>query len=75
VKEFIHGLETPLAFTRHLDAFATGQALYSLALSGHMANDSVVRRACDFLLRTQDNDGSWQTPQESINTRHRVLNI
>jgi hypothetical protein len=57
------------------DAFATGQALYSLALSGHGGKDPVVRRAVDFLLRTQDQDGSWQTPQEAVNTRPRKLNI
>jgi Prenyltransferase and squalene oxidase repeat len=57
------------------DAFSTGQALYSLAFSGHRANGPAVRRACDFLLRTQDKDGSWHTPQGFINTRRRGLNV
>ncbi len=57
------------------DAFATGQALYALGLLGRDGNDPVVRRAWEFLLRTQDKDGSWQVPQEAINTRRRGLNV
>ena len=57
------------------DAFATGQALYALGLLGRDGNDSVVSRAWEFLLRTQDKDGSWQVPQEAINTRRRSLNV
>jgi hypothetical protein len=57
------------------DAFATGQALYSLGLLGREGNDPAVRRAWDFLLRTQENNGSWQTPQEAVNTRRRGLNV
>jgi hypothetical protein len=57
------------------DAFATGQALYALGLLGRDGNDSVVHQAWEFLLRTQDKDGSWQLPQEAINTRRRGLNV
>jgi hypothetical protein len=57
------------------DAFATGQALYSLGLLGRDGKDPVVSRAWEFLLRTQDKDGSWQVPQEAINIRHRSLNV
>jgi hypothetical protein len=57
------------------DAFATGQALYALGLLGRDGNDPVVGRAWEFLLRTQDKDGSWQVPQEAINTRRRGLNV
>ena len=57
------------------DAFATGQALYALGLLGRDGNDPVVTRAWEFLLRTQDKDGSWQVPQEAINTRRRGLNV
>jgi hypothetical protein len=57
------------------DAFATGQALYALGILGRDGNDPVVSRAWEFLLRTQDKDGSWQVPQEAINTRHRSLNV
>ncbi len=57
------------------DAFATGQALYALGLLGRDGNDPVVSRAWEFLLRTQEKDGSWQVPQEAINTRRRGLNV
>ncbi len=57
------------------DAFATGQALYALGLLGRDGNDPVVRRAWEFLLRTQDEDGSWQVPQDAVNVRPRSLNI
>ena len=54
---------------------ATGQALYALGLLGRDGNDPMVSRAWEFLLRTQDKDGSWQVPQEAINTRRRGLNV
>jgi hypothetical protein len=57
------------------DAFATGQALYVLGLLGHDGTDPHVSRAWEFLLRTQQTDGSWQVPQEAINTRRRGLNV
>ena len=57
------------------DAFATGQALYALGIIGRNGNDPVVSRAWEFLLRTQDKDGSWPVPQEAINTRRRGLNV
>jgi Squalene-hopene cyclase C-terminal domain len=57
------------------DAFATGQALYALGLLGRDGKDPVVNRAWEFLSRTQDKDGSWQVPQEAINTRRRGLNV
>jgi hypothetical protein len=57
------------------DAFATGQALYALGLVGRSGDDPVVSRAWGFLVRTQDKDGSWQVPQEAINTHRRGLNV
>jgi hypothetical protein len=57
------------------DAFATGQALYALGLLDHDGKDPAVSRAWEFLLRTQEQDGSWQVPQEAINTRRRGLNV
>lgn len=57
------------------DAFATGQALYALGLLGRDGTDPAVRRARGFLVRTQDEDGSWQVPQEAVNTRRRSLNV
>ncbi|MBI1790613.1 MAG: hypothetical protein HYR60_24040 [Acidobacteria bacterium] len=41
------------------DAYATGQALYALALSGTPASDPVYRRGLNYLLRTQAGDGTW----------------
>jgi hypothetical protein len=41
------------------DAFATGQALYILALAGYTANEPAIKRAIDFLVATQAEDGSW----------------
>ncbi len=57
------------------DAFATGQALYALGLLGRDGNDPVVRRSWEFLLRTQNEDGSWQVPQDAVNVRRRSLNV
>ncbi|MDQ5978102.1 MAG: PSCyt1 protein, partial [Verrucomicrobiota bacterium] len=42
------------------DAWATGQALYTLATSGTLqVSDPAYRRGTAFLLRTQFDDGSW----------------
>jgi ankyrin repeat protein len=42
------------------DAYATGQALYALNAAGGLpVTDSVYQRGVQFLLRTQDDDGSW----------------
>lgn len=42
------------------DAYATGQALVALAVSGQIStSDPVYRRGIDYLLRTQLADGSW----------------
>jgi len=41
------------------DAYATGQALYALALSGMPAANPVYSRGLDFLLKTQAKDGTW----------------
>ena len=57
------------------DAFATGQVLYALYIDGHGPNDPSITRAVEFLMQTQQKDGSWQVPQEAINTRHRNLNV
>ncbi len=46
--------------TMNSDAYATGQALYSLNTGGGVpTSDSVYKRGLDFLIRTQDPDGSW----------------
>ncbi len=41
------------------DAYATGEALYALELTGTKAGDPLYRRGVDYLLRTQLPDGSW----------------
>lgn len=42
------------------DAYATGQALYALHEGGGvLPSEPAYRRGVDFLLRTQDEDGSW----------------
>lgn len=42
------------------DAYATGQALYALREAGELSVASpVYKRGVQFLLRTQDDDGSW----------------
>jgi hypothetical protein len=42
------------------DAYGTGQALYALHVAGGLpASDPVYQRGAQFLLRTQEPDGSW----------------
>jgi ankyrin repeat protein/mono/diheme cytochrome c family protein len=49
------------------DAYATGQALYALSLSGSVpATDEVYRKGIEYLLRTQAVDGSWHVTSRSI---------
>lgn len=48
------------------DAWATGQALYALALAGSTADDPVITRAQAFLVKTQRDDGSWPMTSRPI---------
>ena len=41
------------------DAWATGHALYALALVGIKAGDPAIDRGQAFLIQTQREDGSW----------------
>ena len=41
------------------DAYATGEALYALHETGMPATDAVYRKGVEYLLRTQQQDGSW----------------
>ncbi|MDB5334921.1 MAG: hypothetical protein JWN70_540 [Planctomycetaceae bacterium] len=41
------------------DAFATGQTLYVLSLVGYTADRPEIKRAIDFLVATQQPDGTW----------------
>jgi ankyrin repeat protein len=55
--------------TPHLqsDAYATGQALYALHLAGGLlVTDPLYQRGVQFLLRTQDADGSWFVNKRAI---------
>lgn len=49
------------------DAYATGQALYALHVGGRLsAADPAYVRGVRFLLRTQDEDGSWFVNKRAI---------
>jgi ankyrin repeat protein len=41
------------------DAYATGEALWALHQSGSPASDPVYRNGVDYLLRNQQEDGTW----------------
>ena len=48
------------------DAYATGSALFSLHQTGELSvDDSVYRRGLQFLLRDQQEDGSWRVKSRS----------
>jgi squalene cyclase len=54
------------AFARS-DAYATGQALYALHVAGGLsAAAEPYRRGAEFLIRTQDDDGSWLVTKRAI---------
>jgi hypothetical protein len=49
------------------DAYATGQALYALTISGSVrATDAAYRKGIEYLLATQAVDGSWHVKSRSI---------
>jgi hypothetical protein len=49
------------------DAYATGQALYTLHETGALAaTDPAYRRGVDYLLRSQLTDGSWFVPTRAF---------
>ncbi|MEI8281658.1 MAG: ankyrin repeat domain-containing protein [Armatimonadota bacterium] len=49
------------------DAYATGQALYALHEGGGVAvSDAAYQRGVRYLLRTQDEDGSWFVNKRAI---------
>jgi ankyrin repeat protein len=53
--------------TMPTDAYATGEALYALAVAGRMSpNDPVYRKGVKYLLKTQAEDGSWRVASRSI---------
>jgi hypothetical protein len=49
------------------DAYATGQAMFALAIAGKMSpSDPVYQKGVDYLLRTQTPDGTWHVQTRSI---------
>ncbi len=48
------------------DAFATGEALWALHESGITSSEPVYRRGVDFILRTQQEDGTWHVVSRSF---------
>jgi ankyrin repeat protein len=48
------------------DAYATGQALFALFQNGVPVTDPAYRRGVQFLVRTQDDDGSWFVNKRAI---------
>ena len=56
------------AQTPHLasDAYATGQALFALREMGLPPNDPALQRGAAFLLRTQEDDGTWYVKSRAM---------
>jgi ankyrin repeat protein len=53
--------------TMQSDAYATGQALYALHVGGGVpVTDPIYQRGAQFLLRTQEEDGSWYVAKRAI---------
>lgn len=49
------------------DAYATGLALFALGQGGELSpKDAVYRRGIAYLLRTQDDDGTWYVSKRAI---------
>ena len=51
------------------DAYATGQALFALHESGMKTTESVYQKGVQFLIRTQNADGSWHVKTRSDPTQ------
>lgn len=47
------------------DAYATGQAVHVLLTTGTPPDDAAIRRGIDYLLQTQEADGSWHVVTRS----------
>src|SRR5262249_56739328 len=56
------------------DAFATGQSLYALTLTGKKAEAPVVQKARMFLVRSQHPDGSWPMISRPVQTGGKGAN-
>ena len=56
------------------DAYATGQALYVLSLAGVKRDRKEIRRAVEFLVSTQLEDGTWKMIARSTPAREATTN-
>lgn len=54
------------------DALATGQALYALATVGVAVDDPAIRRAQQFLIESQKEDGSWAVNGTKASKKDRI---
>jgi len=52
--------------TMQSTAYATGRSLVALQMGGLPVSDPVYRRGVDFLLATQQEDGSWHTKTRAL---------
>ncbi|MBL8917115.1 MAG: carboxypeptidase regulatory-like domain-containing protein [Archangium sp.] len=52
---------------KNSDAFATGQAIYTLKMAGFSDADPAVERGIHFLLSKQGADGAWRTAKSGQN--------
>jgi ankyrin repeat protein len=52
--------------TMESDAYATGQSLYALAVSGMAATSTTFRNGADYLRRTQLQDGTWYVRSRAV---------
>ena len=48
------------------DAYATGQSLYALATAGIPDTNSAWKRGIEYLLKTQQADGTWRVKSRSF---------
>jgi hypothetical protein len=55
------------------DAYATGQSLYVLILTGHLpASAASFQKGMRFLLQTQHHDGTWFVPTRAFPLQRRM---
>ncbi|MBC8137355.1 MAG: ankyrin repeat domain-containing protein [Fibrella sp.] len=64
--QFSDAKAAPPGYSRS-DPYATGQSLYALYIGGSVKTTEVTyRRGVEYLVRTQDNDGSWFINKRAI---------
>jgi hypothetical protein len=62
------GWSADIALSQPSDAFATGQATYAISLAGQRDEQekAAVERAIEFLVQTQEKNGSWHVPKRAF---------